>query len=74
MLDRPEDEAEQDAAAAEATDKRKRELLARSRHDQMLLATYTPEQQIETAKQRRLQTPQLSSELNMKKTPYNAPG
>jgi hypothetical protein len=41
--------------------------VAQERYDRMLLATYASEEQIETAKQRRLKTPQLSLELSMKK-------
>ena len=70
VLDRPMDEAELEAAAiaeARAAAEKKREHLAQNRHDSMLLATYTSEEQIETAKQRRLKTPQLSLELSMKK-------
>jgi hypothetical protein len=70
VLDRPVDEAELEAAAiseAKAAAEQKRKLLAQNRHDSMLLATYASEEQIETAKQRRLKTPLLSLELSMKK-------
>lgn len=70
VLDRPVDEAELEAAAmseAKAAAEKKRKLFEQNRHDRMLLATYASEEQIETAKQRRLKTPQLSLELSMKK-------
>lgn len=70
VLDRPVDEAELEAAAiaaAKSDAENNRKLRAQKRHDSMLLATYTSEEQIETAKQRRLETPQLSLELSMKK-------
>ena len=70
VLDRPVDEAEKEAAAmaeAKAASEQKRKRLAQDRHDRMLLATYASEEQIETAKERRLKTPQLSLELSMKK-------
>ena len=70
VLDQPVDEAELEAAAiadAKTAAEKKRKLLAQDRHDRMLLATYASEEQIETAKERRLKTPQLSLELSMKK-------
>ena len=54
-------------AEAKAASEQKRKRLAQDRHDRMLLATYASEEQIETAKERRLKTPQLSLELSMKK-------
>ena len=70
VLDRLVDEAEKEAAdmaEAEAAADQKRKRLAQNRHDRMLLAIYASEEQIETAKQRRLQTPQLSLKLSFKK-------
>jgi len=70
VLDRPIDEAELEAAAiadAKAAAEQKRKLIAQNRHDRMLLAVYASEEQIDTAKQRRLQTPQLSLKLSIKK-------
>ena len=70
VLDRPVDEAELEAATvvdAKEAAEQKRKLIAQNRHDQMLLAIYASEEQIETVKQRRLQTPQLSLKLSLKK-------
>jgi hypothetical protein len=67
VLDRPVDDVEKEAAAAEAAAERQHELLAQNRHDRMLIATYISPEQIEDAKQRRLQTPRLSLELSIKK-------
>jgi hypothetical protein len=67
VLDRPVDEAEKEAAAAKAAAEQQRELLAQKRRDRMLIAIYTSPEQIEDAKQRRLQTPRLSLELSIKK-------
>jgi len=70
VLDRPVDEAELEAIAiakAKADAKEQRKRIEQDRHDRMLLATYASEDQIETAKQRRLKTPQLSLKLSLKK-------
>jgi len=66
VLDRPDEEVLPVPDEEEAAD-RNHERVAQERYDRMLLATYASEEQIETAKQRRLKTPQLSLELSMKK-------
>lgn len=70
VLDRPEDEAEKEAAAmtaAKVAAEQKRKLLAQNRYDRTLLATYASEEQIEIAKQRRLKTPKTALEWSVRK-------
>lgn len=64
VLDRPMDQA---AIDTDENDKERRQRLARQRYDRMLLATYTSEDQIEIAKQRRLQTPRQALEWSEEK-------